>query len=351
MNVTKLTYASVWLLVQLQLFAVSGVVEPFSAGVAMGTGLVLSALWSSRDKLACKLTECCGGDWIRPELPQLEETLEENLFGQHLVTTIVTRAVRAHVRKKEPKKALVMSFHGWTGSGKNFVAKFVVESLFKLGLASQYVHLFISTLHFPNQDQTDIYKLNVQDWIRGNISECQQSVFIFDEIDKMPGGMIDAIKPFIDHHDLVGGLNFRRSIFIFLSNTGGRDITKETHKMWQKGRRREDLLYTDLEKLINDGAFNELGGLHHSSVIDSSLIDVYVPFLPLERQHVRRCVIKEAKDRNLTMTEEDIMGIVDSLSYWPSDTKLYSTTGCKRIANKLDLFQEELEELEYLNEL
>ena len=139
--------------------------------------------------------------------------------------------------------------------------------------------------------------------------------------------MIDAIKPFIDHHDLVGGLNFRRSIFIFLSNTGGRDITKETQKMWQKGRRREDLLYTDLEKLINDGAFNELGGLHHSSVIDSSLIDVYVPFLPLERQHVRRCVIKEAKDRNLTMTEEDIMGIVDSLSYWPSDTKLYSTTG------------------------
>jgi hypothetical protein len=36
--------------------------------------------------------------------------------------------------------------------------------------------------------------------------------------------------------------------------------------------------------------------------------------------------------------------VVDSLSYWPEDTKLYSTTGCKRVANKMDLYQEEMEE-------
>jgi hypothetical protein len=42
-----------------------------------------------------------------------------------------------------------MSFHGWTGSGKNFVAKFVAEGLFVRGLESQFVHLFVSTLHFP----------------------------------------------------------------------------------------------------------------------------------------------------------------------------------------------------------
>ena len=152
----------------------------------------------------------------------LEESLEENLFGQHLVTSLVTRTVRAHVRKKDPRKALVMSFHGWTGSGKNFVSKFIAESLFKLGMNSNYVHLFISTLHFPNREQTDIYKLNIQDWIRGNLTTCEQSLFIFDEIDKMPAGMIDAIKPFIDHHDNVGGVNCRRAMFIFLSNTGGR---------------------------------------------------------------------------------------------------------------------------------
>ena len=231
--------------------------EPLSFGLAVGGGMVLSAVWSAREQVLCRWRECCGAPWLTPNLPALEERLEGNVFGQHLVTRLVTRAVRAHVRKSEPKKALVMSFHGWTGSGKNFVAKFIVESLFKLGLSSKFVHLYISTLHFPNKDMSDIYKLRVQDWVRGNVTDCQSSVFIFDEIDKMPEGMIDGIKPFIDHHHMVEGQNFRKSIFIFLSNTGGKQITEQTYQFWREGRQREDITYTDLEKLVNEGAFNE----------------------------------------------------------------------------------------------
>jgi len=303
--------------------------------------MVLSALWSSREVVVCQFRECCGAPWLRPNVTRLEESLAENVFGQHLVTSLVTRSLRAHLRKVEPKKALVMSFHGWTGAGKNFVAKFVVESLFKEGMNSKYVHLFISTLHFPHMEMADIYKLRVQDWIRGNVTQCETSVFIFDEIDKMPEGMIDGIKPFIDHHQSVEGLNFRKSIFIFLSNTGGRDITKETARFWSEGKQREDITYRDLEMLVNKGAFNELGGLHRSAVIDSSLIDVYVPFLPLERKHVRMCVEKEARHRNITLLEEKISEVVNSLSFWPQETQVYSTTGCKRVANKMDLYQEE----------
>ena len=52
-----------------------------------------------------------------------------------------------------------------------------------------------------------------------------QHLFIFDEIDKLPEGVIDAVKPFIDHHETVGGVDFRRCIFIFLSNTGGKEAS------------------------------------------------------------------------------------------------------------------------------
>ena len=45
-------------------------------------------------------------------------------------------------------------------------------------------------------------QLELQDWIRGNVTECPQSLFIFDEIDKMGEGIIDAIKPFIDFHEV-----------------------------------------------------------------------------------------------------------------------------------------------------
>ena len=84
--------------------------------------------------------------------------------------------------------------------------------------------------------------------------------------------------------------------------------------------------------------------MHQSSVIGSSLIDVYVPFLPLERRHVKLCVEKEARERNLSLTDTVLTNILDSLTYWPADPGLFSTSGCKRVANRLDLYQEELEE-------
>ena len=89
-----------------------------------------------------------------------------------------------------------------------------------------------------------------------------------------------------------------------------------------------------------------MGGLHQSSVIGSSLIDVYVPFLPLERRHIKLCVEKEASDRNLSLTDLGLTNILDSLIYWPAELGLFSTSGCKRVANRLDLYQEELEEEE-----
>ena len=79
-------------------------------------------------------------------------------------------------------------------------------------------------------------------------------------------------------------------------------------------------------------------------MIGSSLIDVYVPFLPLERRHVKLCVEKEARERNLSLTDTVLTNILDSLTYWPVDPGLFSTSGCKRVANRLDLYQEELEE-------
>ncbi len=82
------------------------------------------------------------------------------MFGQHLALQVVGRALRSHLRKKEPRKALVLSFHGWTGGGKNYVARFVAESLYKEGLHSQFVHLFMSTLHFPNEELVDEYKVS-----------------------------------------------------------------------------------------------------------------------------------------------------------------------------------------------
>lgn len=52
----------------------------------------------------------------------------------------------------------------------------------------------------------------------------------------------------------------RRSIFIFLSNTGGNIITERYLELWRKhGKSREQMTLHDFDNVINRGAFNEAG--------------------------------------------------------------------------------------------
>ena len=113
----------------------------------------------------------------------------------------------------------------------------------------------------------------------------------------------------------------RKNIFIFLSNTGGKEITNAALSTWREGKSREEISFaqvcnlaqiemlhwkflSQLEPLIAAGAFNEAGGLQFSRVIERSLVDVFVPFLPLERTHVRTCVHNELQRRGLVAALE-----------------------------------------------
>jgi hypothetical protein len=41
------------------------------------------------------------------------------------------------------------------------------------------------------------------------VSQCGRTLFVFDEVEKMPKGMLDAIKPFLDYHEEIDGIDFR----------------------------------------------------------------------------------------------------------------------------------------------
>lgn len=303
-----------------------------------------SALVRGMKDLACLQVECCTSSWRPADHKKLQSLLSENLVGQHIAQDLVVRAVRGHARNPSPSKPLVLSMHGWTGSGKNFISQFIADSFYVRGLASKFVHLFISTLHFPNQAEASDYKDQLRSWIIGNATACQHNIFIFDEVDKMPSGVLDAVKPFLDHYEAIDGVDYRKNIFIFLSNTGGKEITDAALSTWREGKPREEISFAQLEPLIAAGAFNEAGGLQFSRVIERSLVDVFVPFLPLERTHVRTCVHNELQRRGLVAASEVIEKVTDQLSYWPRDIKLYSSSGCKRVAQKIDLIVEEMEE-------
>ena len=47
----------------------------------------------------------------------------------------------------------------------------------------------------------------------------------------------------------IDGVDYRRNIFLFLSNTGGKEITQTALDSWNKGKERKKISVMDLEHL------------------------------------------------------------------------------------------------------
>ncbi|KAM4020159.1 torsin-1B-like isoform 2-T2 [Anomaloglossus baeobatrachus] len=328
-----------WLLLSLlaaPLLRVVVSLEPITTGLAIAAASALTGYLSSPKFYCGRLVECCQVD--KPfNGTALELSLKEKLFGQHLAHEIIYKALTGFMSNENPKKPLALSLHGWSGTGKNFVSKIIAENIYDLGMRSKFVHLFLSTLHFPHNSQIPRYKDQLQSWIRGNTSKCARSIFIFDEMDKLHPGLIDAIKPFLDYYEHIDGVSYRKAIFIFLSNAGGDLINRLMLQFWDSGKTREDLELKDVENVLSVELFNNKNsGFWHSGLIEKNLIDYFVPFLPLEFRHVKKCVLAELRLRGFHEDETLASQVAQEMTYLPKERKLFSDKGCKTVSTKLD---------------
>lgn len=84
------------------------------------------------------------------------------------------------------------------------------------------------------------------------------------------------------------------------------------------------------------------GGLKNAELIHRGIIDLFVPFLPLEREHVKQCIIEYLREhRNYTNPEikpgqKIIDQVVEQIIFIP-DTDVYSRFGCKRVPITVDV--------------
>lgn len=83
------------------------------------------------------------------------------------------------------------------------------------------------------------------------------------------------------------------------------------------------------------------GGLGGSVLISKHLITAYVPFLPLSREFVRRCILDvlAAKGHNHSSetVDEVVEEVMNELNFYPRKGESYfSESGCKRVQEKVD---------------
>jgi len=295
----------------------------------------------------CKYIECCQEPWVRTSLrvmDELQHNLTQQLYGQPFAKDIVFRAVKSHVIDDNPKKALVMSFHGGPGTGKNHVSEIIARALFKEGTSSNYFVKISAVDKFSEKDPESKkkYRADLKNLVKRKLRECGRCLFVIDEVDKMPDEILDILTPFFDY-SAASDVDARRSIFLFLSNTGSTGISQIMYKFWLDGKQRNDLVRRDMESMINRDSFNEQGGFRGSDIMARNLIDHYIPFLPLERKHIRLCIhdyIQLKYGSRIPRREkigDFIEKVAEEIEYFPRDSQVYARTGCKRISAKVDV--------------
>jgi len=92
-------------------------------------------------------------------ITEVKKALETKLFGQHLAVNKIVKSINSHFKANQ-KKALVLSFQGWTGTGKNFAAQTIVKNMYKAE-KSKYVHWFKATEVFTREDKVKDYQVCV----------------------------------------------------------------------------------------------------------------------------------------------------------------------------------------------
>ena len=107
--------------------------------------------------------------------------------------------------------------------------------------------------------------------------------------------------------------------------------------MRNKGISRDETKYLHFEKLIDQGILQKEGGLNGTELVNRAFIDRTVPFLPLEREHIKRCVVEYLRDKrgypnpDKKPGQEFIEQVADEMTYLPEDTELFSRFGCRRV--------------------
>ena len=271
------------------------------------------------------------------DISKLRMRLNDNVYGQHIALAKVTKSLQQFFDENNHERAVVLSFHGWTGVGKNFVANLIVESL-----PAPNVFKLIVPLHFPHDSEGELYAEQIQSWIQSNVARCSINVIVLDEMDKSSPAVTRGLKHALislkrrTDDNITSDINkhqrhVNKTVVLLLSNTGGSKINRITLEHLTSGISRDDLKRKDFQDVMTSP--NLQSWSWHEDLYSEHVIDEFIPFLPLERRHVELCVQQYLRSRNLRITKTQEREILEQFEYFPVAEPLFSKSGCKRVAD------------------
>ncbi|XP_071111614.1 torsin-4A-like [Haliotis cracherodii] len=286
---------------------------------------------------ALKVIQSTCSTFANFDVNTLKTDLRSNVYGQHLATEIIPDLIDRYlkeVHQRSAPKPLVISIHGWTGVGKNYVSK-IVSDFFSYTT----VNKLLVPLHFPHDSQDDVYAQQIPEWIETNITRCYVNFVIFDEMDKASNGVLQGLNESVNR---IVNQNATDTpvIFLLLSNSKGAEINKHVFQLLSAGRHRDDIAIDDFSQV-----FHTKKPLWYTEFVPQKVIDVLVPFLPLEKRHTVQCIKRDIVKKGLNVDRKAVADVVQEMSFFKLNSgKEFSHTGCKRVSDKVDLIYSAFDE-------
>ncbi|KAG8554850.1 hypothetical protein GDO81_003918 [Engystomops pustulosus] len=198
------------------------------------------------------------------------------------------------------------------------------------------LHRFVAPLHFPHFKQVQKYKDQLHAWIRGNVSRCERSLFIFDDVYLMHPELLHSLMPYLDYHDKIDGVSYRKCIFIFTSCSGANVISDYALEVRRQRKRRGEIQLVDVQRVLTSHLLEKRQSeFYNSDLIRNNVIDIFVPFLPLELEHVKMCVRAELKRQGRTEDEGFVSRVAAAMIYYPTGENFFSERGCRNVHSKI----------------
>ena len=260
-------------------------------------------------------------------ITELSADLHHQVYGQHLAVDIIPEAIEKFMLgSRHNSTLLVLAFHGWIGIGKTFVSSIIAKHFH-----SSTVSTIIMPLHFPQSSPFDAD--TIQQMIMSKVKPGKLQLIILDEMDKAPLGVIMGLQSVFDIIQHNSTYNMSRTIILTLSNNRGSNIGSYVYESLQAGRKRESIRQDELQTVLLEKC--DISHEWHCALMSS--VDCFVPFLPLQRSHVKQCIMSDAEVKHFDLNDAEVEVVADELQYFPSNSPTFSATGCRAVTSKVDL--------------
>ncbi|XP_063722768.1 torsin-like protein [Symsagittifera roscoffensis] len=288
------------------------------------------------EKPYCYINECCRDPWVSSNSTQLRLNLERHMCGQVPAKNMIISALKHHWQDSQPKKPLVMSFHGSPGVGKTHALKIIRDTMFKEGEKTWFFDYINAPLDFPYQDdEKDLrdYREKLLGRIKRAVEKCDRALIILDETHLMNVKLLESARPFFDSNEQVNGVDCRKATFILVTNTGFDGLVDMAYQYDQKGLSAHDIPTLEVETVLKAIAFaDKQGSFYKSLILAHHLIDFFVPFFPLDKNHVKCCIRNEVERRFGFCPKESIVeSILNTIKFVPDYDPKFADVGCKSV--------------------